>query len=154
MAQAKAIVEWRSRVPWVDKLRPDLQPKVVAAPSGRGTMLVPTPLLLAEELRRVKAGRLVTPAELRDRLARRCGADRTCPLTTGILLHIVAGAAEEQLAAGKRPVGPYWRVVDEKGYLNPRWALGPERQAAHLRREGHQVKRLSSGRWQVVSWAV
>lgn len=114
-------------------------------------MLVPTPLLAAEEIRRVRRGRLVTPADLRERLAARFGADQTCPLTMGILLHIVAGAAEEQLVAGKRPVAPYWRVVDEKGALNPRTPPGPERQATHLRNEGHVVRRLTgSGRWKVV----
>jgi hypothetical protein len=151
MAAMKSKPRWHSRVPWVTKLRPDLKPKVVPDPRGHGTMLVPTPLLLAEEIRRVRSGRLVTPAELRDRLARRFGADRTCPLTMGILLHIVAGAAEEQLAAGKRPAGPYWRVVEEKGFLNAKWAPGPERQASHLRREGHQVRKVSgAGRWRVV----
>ena len=143
--------KWRSRVPWVTKLRPDLAPKVVANPRGRGTMLVPTPLLVAEEVRRVRRGRLVTPAELRDRLADRFGADQTCPLTTGIFLHIVAGAAEAQVAAGRRPVAPYWRVVDERGVLNPRTPPGPARQAFHLRREGHVVRRMAgSGLWRVV----
>ena len=143
--------KWRPRVPWVAKLRPELKPKVVASPRGRGTMLVPTPLLVAEEVRRVRRGRLVTPAELRRRLAIRFAADQTCPLTMGILLHIVAGAAEEQLAAGRRPVAPYWRVVDEKGALNPRIPPGSDRQAAHLRREGHLVRRMTgSGRLQVV----
>jgi len=143
--------KWRPGVPWVAKLRPDLKPKVVASPRGRGTMLVPTPLLVAAEVRRVRRGRLVTPAELRQRLAIRFGADQTCPLTMGILLHIVAGAAEEQLAAGRHPVAPYWRVVDEQGALNPRIPPGPDRQAAHLRREGHVVRRMTgSGRLQVV----
>jgi hypothetical protein len=28
-----------------------------------------------------------------------------------ILMHIIAGATDEQLAAGRRPFAPYWRVV-------------------------------------------
>jgi alkylated DNA nucleotide flippase Atl1 len=68
-------------------------------------------------------------------------------------LHIVAGASEEQLAARKRPAGPYWRVVDRNGSLNPKWPPGPERQAIHLRREGHRVRHVrGSGRWQVVGF--
>ena len=67
-------------------------------------MLVPSPMLVAEELRRVRRGKLITPAELRRRLARRTGAETACAMTTGICLSIVAGAAEEQLAAGRRPV--------------------------------------------------
>jgi len=90
-------------------------------------MPVPTPLLVAEEVRRVRKGRLRTPRDLRERLAPRAGADVTCPMTTGILLSINAGAAEEQIAAGKRPVAPYWRVVGEDGRLNPKWPPGPAR---------------------------
>jgi len=151
VSNAETKVKWRTRVPWVTKLRPDLKPKVVADPRGRGTMLVPTPMLVAEEIRRTRRGRLVTPAALRFTLAARFGTDKTCPFTTGIFLHIVAGAAEEQLAAGRRPVAPYWRVVGESGELNPKSPPGPARQAAHLRREGHRVRRRAGPeRWHVV----
>jgi hypothetical protein len=102
-------------------------------------MLVPTPLLVARELRRVPAGRLITPAKLRARLARKAGADFTCPMTTGIFLNIIAGATEEALADGRPAVAPYWRVVDEQGGLPPKFPPGPRRQAAHLRAEGHHV---------------
>jgi hypothetical protein len=137
-------------VRWVTKLRPDLQPKVVPDGKGSGTLLIPTPLLVAEEVRRVRRGRLVTAAAIRDRLAERFGADRTCPLTTGIFLSIIAGSAEEQLAAGRRPVAPYWRVVDERGRLNPKFPPGVDRQAMHLRREGHRLERArNSTGWQV-----
>ena len=152
MADKKKIT-WHTRVPWVDKLRPDLKPKVVHNPRGPGTMLVPSPLFVAEAIRRVRSGRLITPRVLRERMAQQFGADQSCPMTTGILLHIVAGAAEEQLHAGRRPVAPYWRVVDDKGRLNQKSPFGPARQAAHLRREGHRVERLTGGGgWRVVEF--
>jgi hypothetical protein len=113
-------------------------------------MLVPTPLLVAEELRKVRRGALITVPALRERLARRFQADAACPLTTGILIHIVAGAAEEELAAGRRATAPYWRLVDERGRLNEKLPPGPARQAEHLRSEGHAVARdKASGRWVV-----
>ena len=129
----------QSRTPWRLKLRPEQQPMLV--PDARGRMLVPTPMLVAKALRRVRPGRLITPALLRARLARQSGADLTCPMTTGIFLSIVAGATEEALAEGRRPVAPYWRVVDDKGRLPPKFPPGPARQAAHLRAEGHRVGR-------------
>jgi hypothetical protein len=129
----------RSRTSWLPKLRPAQEPKLVKNPRGKGRMLVPTPLLVAEEVRRVHKGHLLTPRELRDRLAARAGAEVTCPLTTGIFLSIIAGAAEEQLGAGKRPVAPYWRVVGEDGRLNPKWPPGPAKQAERLRAEGHRI---------------
>jgi len=128
-----------SRTPWRLKLKPEQQPLVV--PDPRGRMLVPTPLLVAKALRRVPSGRLITAAQLRRRLARQSGADFTCPMTTGIFLNIVAGATEEALDENRRPVAPYWRVVDDKGRLPPKFPPGPARQAAHLRAEGHQVSR-------------
>jgi hypothetical protein len=115
-------------------------PEVVTDPKGRGKLLLPTPLLLAEEIGRILPGELATPLELRDRLARRHGADLTCPLMTGIFFNLVAGATEEQLSAGLPPLAPYWRVVLEKGLLSPKTPDGPERQAKHLRSEGHKLE--------------
>jgi 6-O-methylguanine DNA methyltransferase, DNA binding domain len=129
----------RSRTPWKLKLHPEQQPKVVADPRGR--MLVPTPLLVARALRRVPVGRLITPAQLRARLARTAGADSTSPLTTGIFLNIIAGATEEALAEGRRALAPYWRVVDDRGCLPAKFPPGQALQAAHLRAEGHRVSR-------------
>lgn len=129
----------RSRTPWKLKLHPEQQPKIIR--DARGAMLVPTPLLVARALRRVPSGRLITPAQLRTRLARAAGADLTCPMTTGIFLNIIAGAAEEALAEGRPALAPYWRVVDERGRLPPKFPPGPQRQAVHLRTEGHHVSR-------------
>jgi hypothetical protein len=129
----------RSPKPWAPKLRPDQQPKIVH--DRRGRMLVPAPMLVARALRRVATGRLITAAQLRDRLAREADADLTCPLTTGIFLSIIAGATEEALASGRRAVAPYWRVVDPDGSLPPKFPPGPRAQASHLRAEGHRIVR-------------
>jgi hypothetical protein len=139
----------RSRAPWSTKLRPDLQPKVVANPRGGGRMLVPTPMLVAEEIRRVHARSLVTPAQIRERLAAQFGAALTCPLTTGIFLNIIAGAAEEDLRSGREPLAPYWRVIGADGSLSEKFPPGPARQARHLRSEGHRVARSRRGGWRV-----
>jgi hypothetical protein len=133
----------RSRTPWRLKLHPEQVPYVV--PDRRGQMLIPTPLQVAAALRRVPRGRLITAAVLRDRLARKAGADFTCPMTMGIFLNILAGATEEALAEERPAVAPYWRVVDERGSLPPKFPPGRARQAAHLRAEGHQI----TSAWQV-----
>lgn len=130
----------RRRKSWADKLRPEMQPEVGEHPRGLGMMLLPTPMLVAEEISRVPERSLLTVPELRDRLAQRFEADCTCPLMTGIFLNIIAGRAEEQLAAGETPLAPYWRVVLEGGRLNPKTPAGPERQAELLRSEGHRVE--------------
>ncbi|MDH3744015.1 MAG: MGMT family protein [Acidobacteriota bacterium] len=144
----------KSTKSWVAKLRPDLEPKIVRSKRTGERMLVPTPLLVAEEIRKVRKGRLTTPKRLRTGLARRTGAESACPMTTGILLSIVAGAAEEQLAEGKRPVAPYWRVVEDDGSLRAKNPAGPSIQARRLRAEGHRVRK-QSGReqWKVEGFA-
>jgi hypothetical protein len=130
-----------SRRPWATKLHPEQRPKIVA--DRRGRMLVPTPMLVARELRRVRPGRLITAAQLRNRLAKRAGAALTCPLTTGIFLNILAGATEEALDSGRRSLAPYWRVVEPDGTLPRKFPPGTDRQAAHLRSEGHRIAKGS-----------
>lgn len=129
----------RSTKSWLPKLRPDQQPKVVR--DRRGRMLVPAPMLVAKALRRVPSGRLITAEQLRERLARAARVDLTCPMTTGIFLSIIAGAAEEEIAAGRRPVAPYWRVVRSDGSLPEKFPVRRGVQSAHLRAEGHRIAR-------------
>ncbi|MES2466971.1 MAG: 6-O-methylguanine DNA methyltransferase [Verrucomicrobiota bacterium] len=129
----------RSRTPWTAKLRPGMEPEVAADPKGRGQMLFPTPALVAEEISTIPPGALVTVSALRLRMARRFQADLACPLMTGIFYNIIAGAAEEQLAAGLPPLAPYWRVILDDGTLSPKTPGGPEHQAERLRQEGHLI---------------
>lgn len=135
--------------PWATKLRPEMKPEVVPDPRNPGRLLLPTPILVAEEIATLPRGSFATMSELRARLARRHDADRTCPLMTGIFFNIVAGATEDDLAAGRTPLAPYWRVVRDDGTLSPKTPDGPERQAEHLRKEGFDVQ-VSSRGWSVV----
>ena len=129
----------RSRKPWAEKLRPDMRHEIALDPKGRGQMLFPTPMLVAEEISGIPRGSLLPMSALRLRLARRFNADLTCPLMTGIFYNLVAGATEEQLAAGTTPLAPYWRVVLDDGTLSPKTPSGPEVQAKRLREEGHAI---------------
>jgi hypothetical protein len=138
-----------SRKSWVSKLRPEMEPKIVQNPRGGGRMLVPTPLLVANEIKKTPEGETITPEEIRNRLAQSFNADLTCPLTTGIFINILAGAAEEELAAGLPVSAPYWRVVKKGGDLSEKTPPGPIRQAEHLRREGHRLEE-SKGSWRLV----
>ncbi len=131
-----------SRTSWVEKLRPEMRMKVVADPRQDGQLLVPTPLLVAEEIKAVPQGALITFRELRDRLATRFKADHTCPLTTGIFFNILAGIVEEEAASGHPPIAPYRRVEREDGTISPKTPFGPERQAKRLRAEGHSIAKV------------
>ncbi len=134
----------RTRRSFTEKLRPDMAPSRTKDPRDGKSMLIPTPLLVAAEIRATRRGRLVTVSEIRDRLAKRHRTEKTCPLVTGIFLSILAGASEEALAVGRKPIAPWWRVVDDKGRLLEKAPPGVVRQAALLAAEG--VIAVPSGR--------
>jgi hypothetical protein len=130
-----------SRTRWRDKLQKPQEPKVVEIPAkmsrfGKGTMLIPTPMLVDQLVRKVPKGKLITGSELRRKLAADFATNTTCPLTTGIFLRIAAEAAEEDRANGKRRLTPYWRVIKDDGSLNPKYPGGIESQIRYLRAEG------------------
>lgn len=133
-----------SRTSWREKLEKPQDVKVVKIPPkmsrfGSGTMLIPTPKLVDEMIRKVPKGKLVTVSELRRKLARDFRTDVTCPLTTGIFVRIAAEAAEEDRAHGKKRIAPYWRVIKDDGSMNPKFPGGTERQIRYLAAEGFQV---------------
>ncbi len=89
-------------------------------------MLVPTPQIVDAYIRTIPKGKETTMAQMRKDLASEYHADKTCPLTSGIFLRIVAEAAHEELAQGK-PIGkitPYWRIMDEKSNTAQKLTVG------------------------------
>jgi hypothetical protein len=138
--------KFSSRSSWREKLEKPQEPKVVQIPPkmtrfGKGTMLIPTPMLVDERIRKVPKGKLITGSELRRKLALDFATNVTCPLTTGIFVRIAAEAAEEDRANGKRRLTPYWRVVKDDGSLNPKYPGGVDAQARNLRAEGFTLLR-------------
>lgn len=107
--------------------------------TGIRTLVIPRPLEVQAAVRKVPKGKLITVGQLRDRLADASGADAACPLTTGIFLRMVAEAAEESRAEGKKRITPYWRVIDDNGGLKAKFPGGPSAQAKQLRAEGHVI---------------
>jgi hypothetical protein len=136
----------KSRTTWREKLEKPQEPKVVKIPPkmsrfGQGTMLIPTPKLVDNLIRRIPKGKLVTVSELRRRLAADFEVDMTCPLTTGIFVRIAAEAAEEDRMNGRKRITGYWRVVKDDGTLNPKFPGGVNQQSRYLRREGLAIVR-------------
>ena len=128
------------RKTWNEKMDPPIEPKIeVDVKTGLPTFYA-TPRMVAAEVQRVRKGRLITPAMIRERLAEANGAADTSPITTGIFLTILSGAVEEDLAEGRRPQAPYWRVVEDNGRLREKNRAGVERQRELLEAEGHVVE--------------
>jgi alkylated DNA nucleotide flippase Atl1 len=129
---------------WRAKLEKPHEPRLVAVPPtmtrfASGTMLIPTPKLVDELIRKIPKGKLATVAELRRKLASDFKADVTCPLTTGIFVRIAAEAAEEDREQGRKQITPYWRVVKDDGSFNPKLPGGVAQQTRTLRAEGFEV---------------
>lgn len=117
---------------------------VVVSSTARGlvagsTLLIPTPLDVDGIIREIPHGAVTTSAEIRKALAARHGADAACPLCTGIFVRISAEAAMEDEAEGRPDITPFWRVLAERGRLNPKLPGGVEEQARRLRREGFTI---------------
>ena len=138
----------RTRKSWREKLEnpPKGLPKVVSGPPkwekrfGGTRVLVPTPLLVDELIRKVPKRKLVNVKQIRERLAKDFKADSTCPLTTGIFIRIAAEVAEEDLREGKKQITPYWRVLKADGSLNEKFPGGTKAQVARLKKEGHKIQ--------------
>ena len=107
---------------------------------GTGTFVIPAPIEVAEIMKKVPKGKLVTINQIRAIVARKHGATIGCPLTTGIFVWVAANAAEEATAEGKKDITPYWRTLKSGGELNEKYPGGIEAQAAHLREEGHTIE--------------
>src|SRR5436190_17003771 len=138
--------KFTSRTRWREKLEKPQEPKVVRIPPtmsrfGKGSMLIPTPMLVDELICKVPKGKLITGGELRRKLSTDFKTDVTCPLTTGIFVRIAAETAEEDRANGKQRLTPYWRVIKDDGSLNPKYPGGVDAQARNLHAEGFALMR-------------
>jgi hypothetical protein len=131
---------------WREKLHIDRKPEIgdiVRPPHlkqyGAGKMLIPTPLQVDAIIREIPVGEIKKLKDLGDDLARRSGADMSCPMCMGIFWRIAAGAAEEDRLEGRKDLTPYWRVIKSDGKLNEKLPGGIEAHRAMLDAEGHQA---------------
>jgi hypothetical protein len=113
---------------------------------GGGTMIVPRPLDVEASMRTARKGKLITLTQIRALLAKKASVDMCCPLTTGIFARLAAEASEEDAAAGKKRVTPWWRTVRDGGTLIDKFPGGGTIQAARLRREGHRIIKSPRGK--------
>lgn len=135
----------RAKPTWRSKLEKDQAHKVVDVPPrmqkqwGTGTMAIARPRDVDALVRKIRKGKLATVKQMMTVLADHYGADTMCPMTTGIFVRIVAEVAEEDRAAGKKRITPYWRLLKTDGKLNQKYPGGVAAQANRLREEGHEI---------------
>ena len=71
-------------------------------------MLISSPEKISEFIFEIPKGSFCTIKELRRKLAKKTGADNTCPVTTGIFLRMAIEQNKDDVKF------PYWRVIGEK----------------------------------------
>lgn len=100
---------------------------------GGSKMLIAPPLEYNEIMAKIPEGNVITIREIREHLAKRHGAEFTCPMTAGIFISIAAQASCER----DEDRIPFWRTLKSDGELNPKYPGGIKYQKAMLEAEGH-----------------
>jgi hypothetical protein len=106
----------RSMKSWADKLAATTPHEIKRMPRDLAGMkkgeivLVPSVRLIDEFIRVLPRGARISVKDMRKTLARRHGAEVTCPVYTGYHLRTVAEAA---CGARVDEITPVWRVLDE-----------------------------------------
>lgn len=79
-------------------------------------MLIVSPPIINNYIQHIPFGKSRDLNSMRNDLAKAFGAEKTCPVTTGIYLRIVAEAAFEAYQNGNsiQSITPFWRVIHSK----------------------------------------
>lgn len=128
---------------WAERLAASDGVDIRPVPEGRRgmtpgkAMLYPSARMIDRAIREIPTGETVTPKELRAALAERYDAEYTCPVTTSMMLRIVAEAANESrdLGAPEGDLTPVWRVLDRKASAMRKLTFDPEWILAERARE-------------------
>ena len=110
------------RKTWVEKrnlsneLKVEVIDKDFADVKKGEKMLIATPLIVDDYIRHIPKGKEGSLAQMRKDLAAEYHADKTCPVTSGIFLRIVAEAAYEEYQQGNpiSKITPFWRIINEQ----------------------------------------
>jgi hypothetical protein len=109
-----------------------------AARFKAATMLIPSPADIEKAIFSIPNGATQTLRQLRDTMAQAAKAGVTCPYAARVGWELVAQAAEEDRAAGKADVCPWWRVTKD-GAPSAKTPGGIDNHRALLAGEGVQV---------------
>lgn len=88
-------------------------------------MLISTPEKITHYINSIPSTENRNLARMRQDLAIQAKADKTCPVTTGIFVKIIAERSLELMAQGKAPLAPFWKVIDPDSPLAKKISCGP-----------------------------
>ncbi len=119
---------------WTQKLQSGKDPVVKPAPidiagmKAGQIMLIPNARLVDQFVRQIPEGTSLSIPDFRANMAQAHNAEVSCPITTGILMRIVAEATFEAYEAGAdlSDLTPVWRVLDENAPTMKKLSFDPE----------------------------
>lgn len=125
---------------WSEKLKGGKPPHVVtlakpfAGVAAGQTLAIASPEMVKGYVEKIPPGKTRSVLEMRQAFAKALRADAASPTSSAIFLRIVAEAALEEIAAGKKPAEttPFWRVVEPASPLAKKLSSGPDF-VAHMR---------------------
>jgi len=114
MAGTKKPTDWRKRFRAAKPPHNVVLHSDFAGVKAGTVMFISSPAVVADYVAAIPPGETRSIERLRNELARRNGAQATCPVTTAIFLRVVAQVALTDMAEGKslRETIPFWRVID------------------------------------------
>lgn len=106
------------------------------------TMLISSPVEVAEYIAKIPAGQSRSIGRMRADLAKKHKVDATCPVSTAIFLRVAAEAAFEELQAGAalETITPFWRVVEPGDRLARKLVCGDDFLIAQRERERNEAE--------------
>ena len=127
--QTKEITNWQRKFNREETHKVKILEKRFADMLEGSSMLIATPKIIDQFIRKIPKGKTRTLKQMRQSLARKFSADNTCPVTSGIFLRIVAEASFEKYITGEvslEKITPFWRIIDEKSPLAEKLTFGKE----------------------------
>lgn len=127
-AAKKKPVDWLTKLNSKKEIQIKKIEKAFADIPARSEMLIATPGVFEQYVRRIKKGESRNLKEIRADLAKKFHAGYTCPVTTGIFLRIVAEANYERLSRGEAPekIAPFWRAIEPGSSLARKLSFGED----------------------------
>jgi len=109
----------RAKKTWAEKMKAKPPHHVIFdkdfAGIPKGSKLhISCPVEVAEELKSITPGSIISIQAFRGRLAEKNNCDATCPVSTSLFLRIVAEHTWEEFSrtGSTKELAPFWRVVE------------------------------------------
>jgi hypothetical protein len=109
----------RARKTWAEKMKAKpphhvfLDKDFAGIPKG-SKLHISSPVEVAEELKNIPSGSIISIQAFRRRLAEKNNCDATCPVSTSLFLRIVAEHTWDEFSrtGSTKELAPFWRVVE------------------------------------------